>query len=117
MGELYHTNLMLHNPSAEYFQRPIILPFSFSIYDHCACWICLRNAVIELPFQAIRMLIILLYPFVRCGSLLVLNGGNGRGITHGVFGGARRAVAEKTSGPIEGVRLPKVDDLVRKGLS
>lgn len=83
----YHTNLVLHDPSAEDLQRPIILPFSFPVYDNCPCWICLGKAVIELLFRAIFVLVILLSPFMRGGDLLVLYSGNGRGVAHGVFRG------------------------------
>jgi len=80
---------MLHDPSTEYLQWPIVLPFGFPVYDNCTGWEYLRNVIVELLSQTIRILVILLYPVMRHG-LLVLHGGNGRGVAHDDFGGRER---------------------------
>ena len=42
------TNLMLYNPSAEYFERAIIFSFCLSVGYHCWSWIPRESLCLEL---------------------------------------------------------------------
>lgn len=46
------TNLIIHDPSADNFQRAIIFSLSFPLYDHRTSWQTLRICAIEFLLNA-----------------------------------------------------------------